>query len=476
MNTEEAVELVLSGRYKDLSPEDLMLIKDALAASSDPRAVQALVTLQSSPIGQNMTQAALNMYNVIENNAAIVSNLENNFNLFELNEKGQPVHAEILPIFNFFSRVQVENKPSSEYVKAEDLFAHAVEIAKNTAYKELFVDANFGKHKPEEQKKNYINAVLMAMEENAFVLVSNQIVENVTSQKQGSLTKNEKDKIANVAEKRFSAIINPESKIRFKLTNTNIIGTSIAEINRNNNFAEVIQKNTGSKQLIRRLEKLDEKLVVAYPKSYEFLRPLAKAPNLGFLVGHVGKTSFTANTIAEAVHSNNPAKKQNEISLFTFFKQQPSKIKKFSRSIISSMKRICNILSEITHISELVSEKINIGFRKMFSQLAISSNGKYKGVGLKTIEGNMKIMSANVSQILNQPSTDKRIIAWKDFGNTLRNSQLGRAISLNPELNSRINPERTTLVPDNQADYTKVTPIVLPSKTVKPVTRTSNSR
>lgn len=460
MDMEEAVELVVSGRFRDLSPEDLMLIKDVLAASADPRAVQALITLQNSPAGMNMPQAAVEMNNLIQVNARTFANIENSFNLFELDSKGRPVHSEILPVFNFFSRVQVENKPEAETVNGKDLFLQAAAVARTTAQKDLLLDKNFNKHKPEEQKKNYINAVLMAMEENAFVLVSNQIVENMTATRKGPLTEAEKEKVGIIAEKRFAAIIDPESKISFKLSNSNIIGTSIAEINRNDNFAEMIKKNTGSVKLAEELQNLDNALAQVYPKAYQFLRPLAKTSNLTLLAGNVGKTTFTADKIAAAVHNNNPAKEQKDVSLFAFLKEQPSKLKSFSRTIMVSVKKAYNNVYEAM-AAGLGSQKIAAGFKKMFAYFAASKGGnaKYNGVGRKTIEGNLKIMSANVSQILNQPAADKRVIAWKDFRNTLHNSQLGRAMALNP-----LNPERTTLVSERQEDYTKVTTIVLPSK------------
>lgn len=460
MDTEEAVELVVSGRFKDLSPEDLMLIKDVLSASADPRAVQALMTLQNSPAGMNMPQAAVELNGLIQTNAQTVANIENGFNLFELGKDGKPVHSEILPVFNFFARVQVENRPEAEPVSGRDLFLQAAEVAKTTAKKDLFLDKNLSKHKPEEQKKNYVNAVLMAMEENAFVLVSNQIVENMTAKRKGPLSEAEKEKVGNIAEKRFAAIINPESQIRFKLSNSNIIGTTIAEINRNDNFAEMIQKNTGSVKLMEEQQKLDNTLAPIYPKAYQFLRPLAKASNLALLVGNVGKTTFTADKIAAAVHSSNPAKAQKEISLFAFLKEQPSKLKSFSRTIMASVKKAYNHVYEAM-VSGLDNHKITAGFKKMFAYFAASkgNNAKYNGVGRKTIDSNLKIMSANASRILNQPEADKRIIAWKDFRNTFHNSQLGRAMALNP-----LNPERTTLVSERQEDYTKVTTIVLPSK------------
>lgn len=463
MDMEEAVELVSSGRFKDLSPEDLMLIKDVLSASADPRAVQALITLQNSPAGINMPQTAVEMNSLIKTNAQIFADIEKGFNLFELDNNGRPVHPEILPVFNFFSRVQVENKPETEFVNGKDLFLQAAAVARTTAQKDLFLDKNFNKHKPEEQKKNYINAILMAMEENAFVLVSNQIVENMTAKRKEPLTEAEKEKVGGIAEKRFAAIINPESQIRFKLSNSNIIGTTVAEINRNDNFAEMIKKNTGSVKLAEELQNLDNSLVPVYPKAYQFLRPLAKTSNLALLAGDVGKTTFTADKIAAAVHNNNPAKEQKEISLFAFLKSQPSKLKAFSRTIMASVKKAYNNVYEAM-AAGLDSQKIAVGIKKMFAYFAASKgdNVKYNGVGRKTIEGNLKIMSANVSRILNQPAADKRVIAWKDFRNTLHNSQLGRAMALNA-----LNPERTALIPECQEDYTKVTSIVLPAKQKK---------
>ena len=127
---------------------------------------------------------------------------------------------------------------------------------------------------------------------------------------------------------------------------------------------------------------------------------------------------------------------------------------------MASVKKAYNHVYEAM-AAGLDNHKITAGFKKMFAYFAASkgNNAKYNGVGRKTIDSNLKIMSANASRILNQPEADKRIIAWKDFRNTFHNSQLGRAMALNP-----LNPERTTLVSERQEDYTKVTTIVLPSK------------
>lgn len=461
MDLKKALELIESGRYSEIDLEDIWEIIQVLSSSSDSRAVQALMILQNSPVGHNLPQASLEMRRIMENNAQLIGQMEKLFNLFEMDKNGQPVHAEVLPIFNFFSRVQVENKPDAEPIKAEKIFSQAVEIAKNTAKKDLYLDKNFAKLKPEEQKKSYINTVLMAMEENAFVLVSNQILENVSVKKIETLTAAEKSKIASVAEKHFAAIINPQSQARFTLSNTNIIGTAFAEINRAASSAALIQENTGSKKLVENLYRLNKQLSPVYPKSFRILRPLAKAPNLSFMVGKVGENAFLANPIAAAVHNNNPAKAQKDVSMFAFLKQQPRKLKNFSKNIVTSIKRAYDNLHEVMNVG-LINEKISSGFKKMFSHFANRPHEKYNGIGRKTMEGNLKIMSARVSQIMNQPAADKRVVAWKDFRNTLYSSQVGRAMALNPELSGRaINPERTTLVSERQEDYTKVTTIVL---------------
>lgn len=461
MDIKKALELIESGRYEEIDLEDIWEIVQVLSSSSDARAVQALMTLQNSPVGRALPQASLEMHHIIENNARLVKNLEKDFNLFELDKSGQPVYAEVLPIFNFFSRVEIENKPGDEPVKAETLFPQAVELAKTTAKKDLFLDKNFAKLKPEEQKKSYINAVLMAIEENAFVLVSNQILENTKSENPAPMTTAEKDKIAEVAEQRFAAMINPQSNVRFKLSNTNIIGTAFAGINRIASSAALIQENTGSKQLIDSFRQLNKKLAPSYPQSFKILRQLAKAPDLGFMVSKAGEKGFFANKIAAQIHDTNPAKEQKEISLFAFLKQQPSKLKSFSRSIVTSIKKAYDNVYEAMRLG-LVNEQIRSGFKKMFSHFASHPNDKYNGVGRKTMEGNIKVMSATVSRIINQPAADKRVVAWKDFRNTFYSSHIGRAMALNPELNSHaINPERTTLVSERQEDYTKVTTIVL---------------
>ncbi len=462
MDIKKALELIESGRYEEIDLEDIWEIVQVLSSSSDARAVQALMTLQNSPVGRALPQASLEMHHIIENNALLVKNLEKDFNLFALDKSGQPVYAEVLPIFNFFNRIEIENKPGDEPVKAEALFPQAVELAKTTAKKDLFLDKNFAKSKPEEQKKSYIHAVLMAIEENAFVLVSNQILENAKSENPAPMTTAEKDKIAEVAEQRFAAMINPQSNVRFKLSNTNIIGTAFAEINRAGSSGALVQENTGSKQLIDSFRHLNKKLAPSYPQSFKILRQLAKAPDLGFMVSKTGEKGFFANKIAAQIHDTNPAKEQKEISLFAFLKQQPSKLKSFSRSIVTSIKKAYDNVYEAMRFG-MVSEQIRGGFQKIFSHFAARPNEKYNGVGRKTMEGNIKVMSATVSRIINQPGADKRIIAWKDFRNTFYSSHIGRAMNLNPELNSRaINPERTTLVSDLHDDYTKVTPIVLP--------------
>lgn len=461
MDITKALELVESGRYSEIDLEDIWEIIQVLSSSSDSRAVQALMVLQSSPVGQNLPQASLQMHHIIEANALAVSRLEKGFNLFELDKNGKPVRPEVLPVFNFFDRIKIENKSGDEPVKAENIFPQAVEIAKTIAKKDLFLDKNFAKLKPEEQQKNYTNAVLMAMEENAFVLVSNQILENAASNILEPMSKTEKEQISKLAEQRFAEMIDPQSQTCFKLSNTNIIGTAFAGINRAAVSAALVQENTGSKRLIENFHQLSKQLSPVYPHSFKLLRPLAKAPNIGFMMGGVGEKSFFANRIASQIHNTNPAREQSDVSLFAFLKQQPSKLKNFSKNIVASIKNAYDNIHEAMKVG-LISEKISTGFKKMFSHFASHPKNKYNGIGHKTMKGNLKIMSARVSQIMNQPAADKRVVAWKDFRNTLYSSQVGRAMALNPELSGRaINPERTTLVSERQEDYTKVTTIVL---------------
>ena len=462
MDIKKALELIESGRFEELDIDDVWELINVLSASADPQAFQALVKLQNSRLGQSLPQMNMQMQYIMEQNIQAVEKIEKNFNLFELDKKGQPVHAEVLPIFNFFSHVEVNNKADAEQVKPEKLFEQAVLVAKLTAKKDILLDKNFSKQKPEEQQKTYANSVIMAMEETAFVLVSNQILEDTLAQKHTPLSKVDREEIGAKAEKSFAEVIRPKNKTRFELTNTNIISTIAAEVNRAGNKAVLVEKNTTSKELSNEVAKVDKKLQKEYPETMQLLRPLTQYQNIAFLAGKKGRNMFGADYIAKTVHENNPAKGQKEVSLFAFLKEQPAKLKSFSQNIVRSIKKAYTFMAEAVSL-KLSSEKIASGFKNMFSFLSRNKedkNAKYNGVGTKTIDGNLRIISAKASQVLlNRTSANKKVIAWKDFRNTFHNSQLGRAI---------LNPERTELMPENVEDYTKVTPIILTDKKKAP--------
>lgn len=448
--------LVESGRFEELSDEDIMQLYYTLSSSTDQSAMLALVAFNKKPISQNLSGISLNLHNLIEANCYAVRDIEKSFNLFAMDAAGQPQSKEILSIFNFFSRVEVENKPGTEPVKAENLFSQAAEIARTSALKELYLDKNFAKRKPEEQKKAYIDAIVMAMEENAFVLLSNQIVENVAGKKRTTLSLQEKNQIKSEVEKRFAACIDINSQARFKLSNNNIIGTFVAEVNRSDNNARFLAEMADSKRLSKDVKVLDEKLVPHYKEAFRLLRPLAKVPNMGIIAGHVGKSSFAASNIAESVRNNNPAKKQKNLSLFAFLREQPRQLKAFSENIVGSIKKVYNGL--VLSLSyDVISSKVAAGWNKMVRHFS-SRRGKdskasaYHGVTKDTVVADLKNLNSKLGKALNsEPSLAEKVYAWKEFGAAFRNSKLGKAL----------NPERTVLVSERPQDYTKVVKIQL---------------
>ena len=116
MDIKKALELIESGRFEELDIDDVWELINTLSVSSEPQAFQALVKLQNSKIGQSLPQMNMQMQYIIEQNAQTIEKQEKNFSLFDLDKKGQPLHKEILPIFNFFSRIEVENKEETEKV------------------------------------------------------------------------------------------------------------------------------------------------------------------------------------------------------------------------------------------------------------------------------------------------------------------------------------------------------------------------
>lgn len=465
MDIKKALELVESGRFEELDIDDIWELINVLSASSEPQAFQALVKIQNSKVGASLPQMNMQMQYIIEQNSQAIGKIEKGFDLFELDKKGQPKNPAVFPIFNFFSHVEVENKEGAEKVEPEKLFEQAVSIAKLTAKKDILLDKNFSRQNPEEQEKTYTNTVLMAMEESAFVLVSNQILEDTLTKKHTPLSKVDREEITVKAEKSFREVIRPKTKTKFPLTNTNIISTFAAEINRAGNKAEQIEKNTTSKELNKEVEKVDKKLQKEYPETMQLLRPLAQYQHVAFIVGKRGRNVFGADVIAKTVHENNPAKGQKDVSLFAFLKKQPAKIKSFSQSVVRSIKKAYTKMAEAVSLN-LSTEKIAAGFKNMFlffSHKKEDKNAKYNGIGAKTVDGNLRIISAKASQaLMTQDMVDKRVIAWKDFRNTLYNSQIGRAMALDPE--------RTELVSEQVEDYTKVTPIILNKKSKMPKT------
>lgn len=260
MFNEDARRLIKSGRISDLSGYDLLALEYSLSHSTDPEDIELLSILRGSSVNQK-TDLVVGLQNQIEANYRAIRNIEKDFNLFALDAQGSPLSKEVFSIFNFFNRVEIDNKPGAEPVKSENLFAQAASVARVSALEELYRDETFAQKRPDEQKKIYINNVIMAMEEKAFVLLSNQIVENVAGRKNTHLSPQEKAKIKSEVSNRFAACIDANSQARFKLSNNNIIGTLVTEVNRAANAAEFQAKALGNYRLSKDVEK-DRKSVV----------------------------------------------------------------------------------------------------------------------------------------------------------------------------------------------------------------------
>ena len=462
MDIKTAIELIESGRIEEIDIDDLWEIINTLSSSAAPEAFQSLLKLQNSKIGQSLPQLNIQMQYIIEQNAQAVSKIENGFNLFALDKKGQPLHQEVMPIFNFFANIEVDNKEGSEKVNKEELFLQAAEIAKLTAKKDIYLNKNFSRLQPEDQKKTYVNTVLMAMEETAFVLVSNQILEEKFSDEKDRKSIEIESQIATKAEHEFNKIINPQSTTRFKLSNRNIISTFISEINRADRKAMLTQENTLSKELNQSVKEVDKQISKHYPETSRLLRPLAAYQYIGLISGKAGKNMYSADTIAETVHSYNPVKGRKDVSLFAFLREQPTKLKVFSRHIVISIKKAYNNIKE-SLAKNFSGEKFASGLMKMFMHFS-NNKEKYNGVGIKTAQGNLRIVNADISRIINDKSSENKMIAWRNFGLALNKSQLGRAIS-GIEGKSVLNPEKAELVPEAFEDYTSVTMIDLNKKT-----------
>ncbi len=452
MDIKTAIDLIESGRYAEIDIEDLWEIIEILSASTEPAAIQALLKLQNSRIGQSLPQLNLQMQYIIEKNSLALEKMEQSLNLFTLDKHGKPQHKSLWPIFNFYANIEVENKTENETVKKECLFEQAVEIAKLNIKKDMLLNKNFAKQSEEEQKKNYTSDLLMSMEEMAFVLVSNQIVENAVEKKQAPLSKKDKLNIEKEAETLFHKIITGKAKGNVKLSNSNIIATFAATINNASNKADLVEKNCGSKELIKLVSETDGLFAGEYPQTFSLLRPLSPYQSMAFVAGKSGRHLYAAKTLAENIHQNNPAKAQKELSLFEFLQHQPEKLKIFSQNIVQSIKKIYQFLTDVLSYS-LSSEKIAKNLKLMFS--FFRSRGKNIN---KKIDNKMRIMSADASRLV-KLTDNERVIAWKNFRDTY-----GRSLE-----NGMLDPQKTELTTDDAESYVTVTNIKIKKKKVSPL-------
>lgn len=470
MDVRDAIQLIEGGRLNELDTEVLWQIQDVLSSSNDPEAMQYLAILQGPINGSNLAQKSLEMQNVISNNIIAIQNIERNYNPFAMDFSGRPVNKSFFPIFNLYKRIEVENRSTAEEVDVTSLFVQNAEMARISGMKEVLLDKKFGNLSAQEQSSAYIKAVVMAMEENAFVLVSNQTVENQANQKRNNFSTQEKAKIANEVEKRFSAMINPANTDTFKLSNVNIIGTTVAEVNRLSNASTQILKYTGSKDLVEEVAVLDNKFSKVYPDALMVLRPLAQSPNLGMIAGGIGMSSVVAANIAEEVHRSNPAKQEQTSSMFSFFKEQPNAFKSFKDSVIGSLKKAYSSVTILMDFGYL-NTKVSLGWKKMANYLSKDSKSRrldkdsnLKGIDLKTFGRDMSVLSADASKALNEKQDDKRVIAWKDFHSKFLRSPVGQAL----------NADRCLLVQEDPKEYTNLVKIVLANKTTANPKKKSN--
>lgn len=395
MYEDDAIQLVLSGRFNELTLDDLWMLKDVLQNSVNPQAKQAFAVLESSPVYQSLVQNTQQAIPSINENFAAIEKVESRFDLFAVTKNGELADRDIFSIFKIYNRMDikesaaddahavkagpveklpeagmqpekaektvvrevrseetVKDMPKSETVPVvaavkEPEFekitsVEAFEAAKVLARQEVrdeFAVSKFAKLPEKEQEAEYKRVVLMSLEENAFVMVSKQLEDNLAAKKgyKEELLPQEKAKVQSDAVQRISVMVSEEEqKTPLKVTSKTVFATINEGLTRIAKKAEVLKENTGIKTWSKDVAVSNRFMRQKFPKLYDWFKSADDngRPNL---LNPVNSLTYGVTNLRKAVRNISRFAKSEEMGFFAFLRKHPKQIAVLGTSVAVSV-------------------------------------------------------------------------------------------------------------------------------------------
>lgn len=397
MYEDDAIQLVLSGRFNELTLDDLWMLKDVLQNSSSPQAKEAFAVLESSPVYQNLMQNTQQAVAAINENFAAIEKVEARFDLFAVSKDGKYEDRDIFGIFKIYDHMDLsadtvtEERTSGVNVPAEKKVAflppetvekeispeinhetaaketvqaesapvvipaavkepdfekitpiEAFDAAKELARQEVrseFAVSKFAKLPEKEQEAEYKRTVLMSLEENAFVMVSKQLEDNMAARKgyAEELRPQEKAKVQSDAVQRISAMVaEDEQKTPLKVTPKTVFATINEGLTRVAKKAEVLKENTGIKTWSKDVAVSNRFMRQKFPKLYDWFKS-ADGNGRPNLLNPVTGLTYGVTNLRKAVRNISRFAKNEEMGFFAFLRKHPKQIAVLGTSVAVSV-------------------------------------------------------------------------------------------------------------------------------------------
>lgn len=336
MDIQEAIRLLEAGRLEDLDLDVLWEIEEALATGLGSQGYY--IQFKNIVSGQNpkfpafvqapLVERSLAFKQVAEANVKALKGIEKEVNLFATDDKGNIKNPEAEAVFNFYRQVQIENKSHADKVTSEDFFRNLNAMAVLDAHEKIYLTPRFAEFSKEEQIKAYENALLMSLQETAFILASNQEIED----REVGTAKEIKPR---TIEDKLSQIMSGEEGSKLKISNRNLIGTLSAGMNRLRNSARRLSVMTDENHLTNEIKAVDIQFIRSYPDNYPAMKPLSRGMGVSFIAGPVGRSSYGAWKISSALHKETGIIQKD--NLFSYIRKQPSFLKILGHKLAKSI-------------------------------------------------------------------------------------------------------------------------------------------
>ena len=339
MDIQEAIRLLEAGRLEDLDLDVLWEIEEALATGLGSQGYY--IQFKNIVSGQNpkfpafvqapLAERSLAFKQVAEANVKALKGIEKEVNLFATDDKGNIKNPEAEAVFNFYRQVQIENKSHADKVTSEDFFRNLNAMAVLDAHEKIYLTPRFAELSKEEQIKAYENALLMSLQETAFILASNQEIED----REVGTAKEIKPR---AIEDKLSQIMSGEEGSKLKISNRNLIGTLSAGMNRLRNSARRLSVMTDENHLTNEIKAVDIQFIRSYPDNYPAMKPLSRGMGVSFIAGPVGRSSYGAWKISSALHKETGIIQKD--NLFSYIRKQPSFLKILGHKLAKSISQV----------------------------------------------------------------------------------------------------------------------------------------